>query len=52
LTGSPLTGTKAERESPALRLWEAGVDRYATCAWALPREADQRMRDGLVTERE
>jgi hypothetical protein len=25
---------------------------YATCASALPRQTDQQMRDGLVTERE
>jgi hypothetical protein len=31
---------------------EAGVERYASCARALPREADQQMGDGLVTERE
>jgi hypothetical protein len=29
-----------------------GVERYAICACALPREADQQMRDGQVTERE
>ena len=40
------------RESPALRLWEAGVERYASLRCALPREANQQMGDGLVTERE
>jgi hypothetical protein len=46
---------KAARTSPGCA-WNGPGKRtnyaIATCASALPREADQQMRDGLVTERE
>ena len=52
LSASPEMTNDEGRPDPSMTEGRGRTLGYATCASALPREADQQMRDGLVTERE